>query len=328
MASIKQYRKSIYYFGRATIIYLQLRHYLRKSFAQDLRFPANLKHDYFYHSNYYNRTKQYMHANHFFGELLCLLRQKPISYKERMRFANLSACAPIFDDFFENKTDLSHIRDLLESPNPENALNNAEKLSVHFLQTIMETITQKKPFLMAAQDLFLAQTQSKNQKNKQLNKKQLLEISLKKGGYSGLMYAYLLEEQKNDLFIKIAFSLGSYGQIMDDIFDLYDDAKDGIRTFANQSSSVDEIRKITDQHIHKINDLLAEYSNYNLHFINVLQIFTSTIDMALKQYEKVMQTQNTSPLDCLTIDRRYWIIDMEKPQNIWSLFYLSTQGMK
>ena len=306
---------------------MQLRQYLKKSFSKDLSFPTDLKQDYFYHSIYYNRTKQYMHANHFFGELLCLLRQKPISFTERKRFANLSACAPIFDDFFENKTNLNHIQDLLEHPLSENAQNNAEKLAVHFLQTILKSISNKKPFLIAAQDLFLAQTRSKTQKNTELNTEQLLDISIKKGGYSGLMYAYLLENPQDDIFIKIAFSLGSFGQIMDDIFDLYDDAKEGIRTFANQSHSVEEIRIIVNNQIQIINDLLAEYSHSNLHFINVLQIFSSTIDTALNHYEKIEQTLKTSPTKCLTMDRKYWIIDMENPKNIWSLFYLSSQEM-
>ncbi|OYT17273.1 MAG: hypothetical protein B7C24_03520 [Bacteroidetes bacterium 4572_77] len=327
MAKINQYRKNIYYYGRATIIYIQLRSYLKKEFALDLKFPQSLQKEYFYHSGYYNRTQQYMHANHFFGELLCLLREKPMNKKERMRFANLSACAPIFDDFFEQETDLQHIENLLQNPKSKNTKTHTEKLAVHFLNNILQSSISTSNFLKAAKNLFQAQKQSKTQKDKELSKEQLLKISQKKGGFSGLMYAYLLESSPPTYFYKTAYLLGGYGQIMDDVFDLFDDAKEGIRTFANNSTKVMEIQQIVQEQENNILDLLNKQGIKNPHFRNTLAVFGAIIQIAIQQYQHI-ENEGISPINCLKLERKHWIIDMEKLSNIWLSFKLSSAKMQ
>ena len=330
MASLKQYRRGIYYYTKAALIYRALKRYLKNEFSQDLKFPNQVKKDYFYHSPYYNRTKQYMHANHFFGELLCLLRGKTIQADERMRFANLSSCAPIFDDFFEKETNLEHIHQLLKTPDPLDAKTDEEQLSVLFLNNILESLNKKNDFLNAAQNLFQAQMDSRTQIDKHLSIKELLNISLRKGGYSGLMYAHLLNEQKDEMFLEIAYDLGSFGQLMDDVFDIYDDAKDGIRTFANQSKSVDKIEEIINLHKKSILEKLEQLppNKYQTHhFIRVFHIFSSTIELAIYQYKSIQTHKSISPNQCLNLSRKTWIVDMEKPANIWRLFYLSVQEL-
>jgi len=328
LASLKQYFQTLNYFIKATFIFKDLRKYLRTDFARDLNFPQELEKDYHYHSLYYNRTKQYMHANHFFGELLCSLRGEPLTKTELMRFANLSSCAPIFDDFFETPTKLSHILALLEEPNLSNAQSKSETLAVHFLNNILASSIQKEEFLHAATQLFHAQTKSKTQKNNSLSKSELLEISLEKGGHSGSMYAYLLSGPRTADFYRMAYLLGGLGQLMDDIFDLYDDAKEGIRTFANQSNSVKEIRDILNNHKNKIfiqADILSKQDFDVSTFLQLLTIFDSTIEIALLQFEKIEKSLKTKPKDCLNLPRKTWIVDMEKITQVFRLFYLSAQ---
>ena len=330
MATFNQYYNGVYYYTRAALIYRELRRYLRKDFGQDLNFPNTVKKEYFYHSPFYNRTKQYMHANHFFGELMCLLRGQTIQVEERMRFANLSSCAPIFDDFFEKEFDLEHIHELLHHPDPSKTKNEEEQLAVHFLNNILSSIHKKEAFLKVAEKLFQAQIESKTQTNSKLTNKQLLNISIRKGVYSGLMYAHLLNDSNGVEFLEIAYDLGSFGQLMDDVFDIYDDAKEGVRTFANQSQTVDELEQIVRVQKEKILKKVGLLSNKEYethHFLKVFQIFVSTIEMALIYFKKIETEQNTSPYQCLNLSRKTWIIDMEKPANIWRLFYLSVQKL-
>lgn len=308
------------------MVYLTLRKYLRKEFIKDLQFPEELKEKYLYQSNYYNRTKQYMHANHFFGELLGQVRGRKMGPQERILFANLSSCAPIFDDFFENEADLDAVQNLLKTPIIENATNSSERLALHFLNNILASDIDKIGFLKAAEDLFLAQTESKRQNDELLSSVQLLKISERKGGYSGLMYGYLLEQENTERYLELAYHLGSFGQIMDDIFDIYDDMEEGIRTFANQSKQVIDLRFVLEEKEQKIISLAKvmapSHKNY-LSFFNVFQIFVSIIEIALEHYETIELERGLSPIDCLNIDRKYWIIDMEKASNIRKLFFKS-----
>lgn len=326
MTKINAYTKAINIYSHASIIYLKLHWYLKKEYLKDLDFPQELKKEYFYHSNYYNRTKQYMHANHFFGELLCTILGRKMNNKERRIFANLSSCAPIFDDFFENNADIEHIKMLLHHPNENSVKNSSEKLAVHFLNNILKSQIDQKAFLQAADDLFLAQIESKNQKDESLNQDQLLDISDRKGGFSGLMYTLLLQESSDSNFAKLGYELGSFGQLMDDVFDLYDDQKEGIRTYVNQSKKIIEIRFVLEEKEQKIISLAKMRASSPIHFKKfkqVLQVFTSIVEMGLDQYENIQVNQQEPPISCLKSERKEWIIDMEKTSNIKKLFFKS-----
>lgn len=324
------YFKAAHIFYQGLLIYRDLRKYLRNNFSKDLHFPEALNNEYFYHSSYYNRTRQYMHTNHFFGELLCLLRGEKMNHGEYEKFALLSACAPIFDDFFEKNFNLHHILKLLQSPETTPAQNPAEQLSVHFLLQILQKTSNNVQFKNAALELFHAQILSKNQP-KNILRKQLLENSLNKGGYSGLMYALLLDNPITPGVEKLGFLLGGYGQLMDDIFDIYDDARSEVQTFANQSNTVLELRAFAEEHEQKILEVsktIAIDSKAWKRFLEVHYVFASMIEIALWQFERIEKKKGIGPSQCLSIPRKNWIIDMENPLNIFRLFRLAAHRLQ
>lgn len=248
---------------------------------------------------------------------------------EYEKFALLSACAPIFDDFFEKNFNLDHILKLLQSPETTPPQNPDEQLSVHFLLQILQKTPSAEQFKSAGIALFHAQNLSKNQPENILHK-QLLENSLNKGGYSGLMYALLLDNLKNPGLEKLGFLLGGYGQLMDDIFDIYDDAKSGVQTFANQSKTVLELRSVAEEHERKILEIsrtIAIDGKAWQRFSEVLYVFASVVEMALRQFERIEKKQGIGPSQCLSIPRKNWIIDMENPANIVRLFRLAAYSL-
>ncbi len=182
---MRSYIKTAQLFSRAAMIYFKLRKYLNSEYLKNLDFPKEIKKDYFYHSKYYNRAQQYIHANHFFGELLCTVRGNKMEKEEMHRFACLSSCAPVFDDFFENNSNTAAIRNLMNAPNIANAQSNSEMLAAWFFHKILNEIKNGDEVLYTANQLFNAQLASKSQKSKSLNSDELLGISIKKGGFSG-----------------------------------------------------------------------------------------------------------------------------------------------
>lgn len=313
-------------FSQGSLIYLRLLRFLKKDYFQLSHFPEDIKNGYSYHSPFYNRSKQYIHANHFFGELLCMIRGKKMSKEESINFALLSSCAPVFDDFFEKDADYFAVRQLMHHPNVDQASTDSEKLAAVFFSNLLNKLDNKDSLLEAADQLFDAQLASKTQINESLSLEELLQISINKGGFSGLMYASLLENVQSENFNQLAFYLGAYGQLMDDVFDLFDDAKAGIRTFANQSDTVKEIRMIIEEQEQKIIEQLDKMHLLRKNkegFKQVLAVFSSIIEIAIRQFEKNESEKNLAPNKCLQSDRKYWIIDMEKASNIWKLFSLS-----
>jgi len=330
MAHLKSYIQIVRLFFEGGGIYLKLRKELKRNYIDSLEFPESLEKEYYYHSGFYNRTKQYIHANHFFGELLCLVRGTKMKKNEMNRFLLLSSCAPVFDDFFEKNTDYNALKQLMHHPELGNANSDSEKLAAFFFGELLKNLDQSQGLLKAADQLFDAQLKSKKQRQLELGSEELLKISLAKGGYSGLMYALLLESDKSTEFLQLAFDLGSYGQLMDDIFDLYDDAKSGIRTFANTALKVEEIRFVVDEHEQKILELIqAMYleKRSRKSFEQVLRVFSSVIEIALEKFEENEAMYQTGPQKCLDLDRNQWIIDMEKASNIWKLFRISAHNI-
>ncbi|MCD6178765.1 MAG: hypothetical protein J7K39_02570 [Bacteroidales bacterium] len=322
--SPKQLKLGISYYAQAIGIYWRLRKYLKQHFLSDLNFPNSLEQEYFYGSKYYNRTKQYMHANHFFGELLCVLRRSKMDNTERKRFANLSACAPIFDDFFDkDKDELNKINKLLNNVENEKPETEEQKLAALFLQNILADVNNKTEFLNAANQLFNAQAKAKKQQRFESEAEHLWDISRQKGGYSGLMYALLLSHDLSDQEKGLAFELGAFGQFMDDVFDLYDDRAQGIFTLPNTSKTIKEIElffeSIMDSIIKKVENLDTK-SQAKRDFVNILQIFAGAIRLAFQEYALIEIKYKISPKDCLQIERKHWIIDMEKPKNAFKMF--------
>lgn len=322
--SLKQLKLGISYYTQAIGIYWRLRKYLKHSFLTDLNFPSTLEQEYFYGSKYYNRTKQYMHANHFFGELLCVLRGSKMNNAERKRFANLSACAPIFDDFFDKEqADLAKIKQLLNAVNTEVPETDEQKLAVLFFQNILTDVNSKDEFLAAANHLFEAQAKAKKQQAIESEPERLWDLSRQKGGYSGLMYAMLLSHNLTDQEKDLAFELGAFGQFMDDVFDLYDDKAEGVYTLPNTSKSVKEIELFFEQILKSLLKNIEAFEGSlqaKKDFVNILQIFAAAIRLALLAYTSIESKYKIGPENCLQIERKYWIVDMEKPRNTFKMF--------
>ncbi len=330
---ILYYPKVMKYYLIAAKILFQLKWYLSHHYKKEIQDTLLAEDNYDYFSKYYNRTKQYMLANFFFGEWLSSLRGTKLSPLERQRFVWLSSCAPIFDDFFEHETDLAHVLQLLETPLPELADNKAEQTAVFFFNLILNSLDDKKAILTTAKQLFKAQTASKLQKQAEGKSIQdLLQISIEKGGFSGEMYGQLLDntEHKEEL-LHLSYLLGAYGQLMDDVYDLYDDAKEGIKSFANQSVKIESIKEHIGTHRQEI--LTYVYTHFAhtkgyTRFINVMHIFDAMIALPLQHYQKQISKNNSSPKTCLQQKRAKWIIDMEKPINMIRLFDISAQMMQ
>lgn len=265
-----------------------------------------------------------MHANHFFGELLCILRGEKMNKSERKRFANLSACAPIFDDFFDkDKEELTEIKDLLNLSESAIPSSDEQKLSVLFLGNILADIENESAFMQAANQLFEAQLKAKEFQKIEAKADDLWLLSKQKGGYSGLMYALLLNHKLTTEEHELAFELGAFGQFMDDVFDLYDDRNAGIFTLPNTAKSVADIGLFFETLLSSIQTKVMKYNvkpQAQKDFINVLYIFSAAIRLALQDFKKVESNFNISPSQCLAIDRKHWIIDMEKAQNAFKMF--------
>jgi hypothetical protein len=183
------------------------------------------------------------------GEAFCLLHNKKMSEDERLAATSQGAMTGLFDDFFDKQylSDDS-IEDIL-AEKYTNTKNSNEKLFDIFYKKALEHVPGKKKMLAALMEVYKAQLESKKQTQSSITKKEIQDITFYKGGSSLLFYrtAFLpaasVEEEK------MIYDLGSLMQLSNDIFDVYKDRDNGIKTLVTETDHIKPIRHLLQQQL-------------------------------------------------------------------------------
>lgn len=254
------------------------------------------------------------------GESLCILRDKKMTNKERLAITYLGALSGLFDDLIDKK-ELSEdsIKGLIDEPYLQSGKDSHEKLFLQFCQKVLENSTDTdliKTYYLRVLD---AQILSKKQKSKDISLSEIEEITFLKGGASFQFYCSIFGEivDKNEKLM--IFKLGALMQLENDIFDVYKDHQDGIRTLATCEKKMKHLRQIYLELLDEIISLAHKTGYRQKNIRSFLRIVTAVIcrgfvclDM-LERNEK--STNNTFSLS--EYSRKELICDMEKPGNFF-----------
>lgn len=176
-------------------------------------------------------------------------------------------------------------------------------------------------YMIDFEHIHAAQKKSLLQFEKSISIDTLVQIAKEKGGYTFLIYKHFLQlPYKNELG-NCLFGLGGLIQMTDDLLDIHKDATDGIHTFANSLQDTAAIESI----YHQQWQFVKEYTNQipaTLSQKRKLQFHLSIIAafglLAIRNLYKIQsKTINQSLPPIPSIERKSWIIDMEKPRFIF-----------
>lgn len=178
------------------------------------------------------------------GEGFCLLRGKGMTPHERYAMTYLGALTGLFDDFFDvKKTSVTHIRELVDHPDENLAENSHELLFVRFFKKALGNISDFIRFTKSINNVFDAQILSGKQTGPAIERDEIQQITLLKGGFSLLFYRSALDEPAGLTEEKMLFSLGGISQLENDLFDVYKDYCNGIKTLATTENKISNLRK-------------------------------------------------------------------------------------
>lgn len=178
------------------------------------------------------------------GEGFCMLRGRSMSTKERYAITYLGALTGLFDDFFdEREISEQHILELINHPDKKNARNSNEKLFVKFYQTGLDHVEDIAQVNRIALKVFGAQILSRKQKLVTTEPDEIKHITMEKGGLSLLFYRGVFEDEIHESEQKMLYYLGGIGQLENDIFDIYKDYQNGIRTLATLTPRIRDLRQ-------------------------------------------------------------------------------------
>ncbi len=225
----------------------------------------------------------------------------------------------LYDDIMDEKILTEHeLNDLLENPlnNTHNIFEAKVLVDVHL--QLLQRAKQPEKYKSTILAIHKAQKDSLIQFNHQVSQPELLDIVMRKGGYSFLMCSLYIDLPISDEMDKCWYHIGSMLQFIDDMYDIYADQQEGIYTFANTSTKYSILE---DTFINMVNQLKAnikslpfqEYQKERL-FIQ-LSIIPAFGYLALDNFNQ-LKDQNGNFKKFTAYPRKSLIIDMEKLGNI------------
>ena len=255
------------------------------------------------------------------GEGMCMLRGKAMMERERTTSTYQGALTGLYDDFFD-KTHMDHedIRKMMDDPIRFNPQSSLEKLFIHFLTRVHENLYNKDFFKHTFDQVYQAQIDTHKQLNENISTEEIKEITFRKGGVSLLFYRSAFAHDLQDGEEEALYNAGSLMQLGNDIFDVYKDEQQKIRTLVTTCKTINEIRIVFRDQMDKT-VMLIKRSGYQekdkRKFLNKLVLGISRCFVCLDQLENLQQRSNGIFVPA-SYRREDMICDMEKSANILS----------
>jgi hypothetical protein len=246
-----------------------------------------------------------------------------MSVKERYAITYMGALTGLFDDFFdEQKISEEHIMEMITKADERIANNSNERLFVKFCQVALKNAEDADLVKKIAVKVFDAQVLSRKQKLPYTELDEIKSITLEKGGLSLLFYRSIFTEPISESEERMLSLLGGIGQLENDIFDIYKDSQQGIRTLATLTNKIDDLRKVYVDMMVQTFEMVRQtpYTRANknkfLHFISFI-ISRGLVCLDFLE-EKEPQTNHQFVLN--QYEKKDLICDMGKVSNTLKLF--------
>lgn len=251
------------------------------------------------------------------GEGYAILRGKPLSSTEREIQTYLGGLTGLFDDLFdEKKIDGDRLMEMIKYPQESQAKSSFELLFIKFYMKAL-ALANPQPIIDLLIKGFYAQVGSEEQFDKNITKDRIADITREKGGVFIQFYRAGFEGLPSYEENEMLYNLGGVGQLENDIFDIYKDYHDGIKTLSTTHTSIQELTNTYDSWIKKY-ELSLEKLQVNQATKEEFSRFTRILylrgKVCLNQYQQVEKAQG-GKLDLAKSHREDLICDMGKTTN-------------
>lgn len=193
------------------------------------------------------------------------LSDKKLTQTERIRLTLLGAFSPIYDDFIDaTKENIVNLKIFVKNPFYYIPINLKEKAGQEILKKLFAYNKHRlKDIYPHIYKTHLAQLRSKKQKNNTPSNNELEKITYAKGGYSILLSRYMIDTELIDNEYEMWYNLGALLQLLDDIFDIFNDISNNIHTLANTTDGIASLEKYLDSSFNSYMNVLKKlnYSN-------------------------------------------------------------------
>lgn len=179
------------------------------------------------------------------GEAICVLRGSKMTSKERLALTYQGAMTGLFDDFFD-KHDMTDekLKMFMEKPESLTGESSAERLFLEFYKKALGYAESQELMINYLRKVYEAQIDSKKQASPGLTSKEILDITLNKGGVSVLFYRSVMSYPFHEGEEEALYKMGGLMQLGNDIFDVYKDRNNNICTPMTTAKKVNDVRTV------------------------------------------------------------------------------------
>ncbi|MBX5439433.1 MAG: hypothetical protein IRZ29_07825, partial [Thermoflavifilum sp.] len=183
-------------------------------------------------------------------EGFCKLHARKLLPIEKKRFMYYFICSSLFDYFVDEVhmpfDKMQHLAFYPESTLPA-SFEETVFLEAH--QWLLQQVNDREGYIHCSKELFLAQQQSALQFQKNIPASAVLDITFRKGGYAVQLGSYYIEDEVPQIERQIWFQLGVLIQLINDLFDVWKDAPQEIRSSV---LAVQDIRRYAEIFEHQV----------------------------------------------------------------------------
>lgn len=274
------------------------------------------------------RMRDYVRIQTMWTAGFCLLRGDRIQDNELKAIVNISALAPLYDDFFD-KVNLpgQKIQSLVNHPLTYVAETEIERLFSEFSSRIQKYVQDIPLYLTQAQRVFEAQLESKRLvSTKPLPWKEIKRIGFEKGASTVLCMCNMLNKKPTKEEEVFLYQLGGVAQYLDDLFDVREDFLEGRQTLANPIVAVVSKKKSFKKEVLLFKKLLASANYKESHkkaFLFPVNYIIAATFLTLERYE-VLEERTKGVFEIEQYSRKELVVDMDLYSNRWKAFKWSS----
>ena len=228
----------------------------------------------------------------------------------------------LYDDIMDQKIlSEDELNKLLDNPldNPHDIFEAKVLVDIHLQLLKLTKRPEKYKTVLVA--IHKAQKDSLAQFNNHILDSELLDITLRKGGYSFLMCSLYIDLPISAQMDRCWYQIGAIMQFIDDMYDIYNDIDEGIQTFPNTTIEYTILENTFNDILNQLKASIKELPfglKKKKNLLIQLSIIPAFGNLALANLKK-LQDENGKFKSFKEYPRKSLIIDMEKLGNISSL---------
>ncbi len=252
------------------------------------------------------------------GESLAVLRGDSLNKNERFCLTYLGGISGLLDDLFDDPLkDADHLEEFILKPEKLIPSNAHEKLLLHMYLKGLSYAAHPEKLKTQALLVYKAQQQSLQQKKTTISEEIIGELTLTKGGTSFVFYRLCMKHPLRPEEEELLYHLGGLMQLGNDIFDVWEDFREGTQTIATHCTNIPELRETFEKDLNLTFKLALRnpYPKKQIRrFLKITTLAIARVFVCLDQFEALQHTTGNI-FSIENYQRHQLICDMQKPAN-------------